>query len=86
MQQVLYANHFYSHIFLKINLLVSLQLIELHGVAYMIMQISCLILSLFATSDPVGGYSFTYIMTKRGSRMVVREFANCSSKCAFWGD
>ena len=60
---------FISHILIKINLLVSLQLIELHKVAYMIMQISSMLLSLFAWSDPVGDYSFAYIMTKRGSRM-----------------
>ena len=28
-----------------------------------------MLLSLVAMSDPVGDYSFAYIMTKRGSRM-----------------
>ena len=37
---------------------------------------SSMLLSLFATSDPVGGYSFVYLMTKRGS---------CSSKFTYWG-
>ena len=35
----------------------------------LIMQISSMLLSLFALSDPVGDYSFTYIMTKKGSSM-----------------
>ena len=63
MQNIL-ITHFH-----KINLIVSLQLIELHKVAYMIMQMSCMLLSLFATSDSFGGYSFAYLMTKRGSSM-----------------
>ena len=59
----------FIHTFLiKINLLVSVQLFEMHNVAYMTIQISCMLLSLFALSDPVGDYSFAYIMTKRGSR------------------
>ena len=60
---------FYHTFSIKINLLVSLQLFEMHKVAYMTMQISCMLLSLFALSDPVGDYSFAYIMTKRGSSM-----------------
>ena len=35
----------------------------------LIMQISRMLLSLFALSDPIGDYSFVYIMTKRGSRL-----------------
>ena len=54
---------------IKINLLVSLQLFEMHKVAYMTMQITSMLLSLFALSDPIGDYSFAYIMTKRGSRI-----------------
>ena len=57
------------HTFSQINLLVSLQLIAMHKVTYMYMQISCMLLSLVAMSDPVGDYSFAYIMTKRGSRI-----------------
>jgi len=45
-----------------------------------------MLLSLFALSDPLGDYSFAYIMTKKGSRLVVREVANCSSNCACWGE
>src|SRR5579862_9181070 len=60
----------FIHTFLiKINLLVSLQFIEMHKVAYMTMQIFSMLLSLFALSDPVWDYSFAYIMTKRGSRI-----------------
>ena len=60
----------FIHTFLiKINLLVSLQFLELYKVAYMTMQISCMLLSLIALSNPVGDYSFAYIMTKRGSRI-----------------
>ena len=33
----------------------------------LIMQISSMLLSLIALSNPVGDYSFAYIMTKRGS-------------------
>ena len=47
----------------------SLQLIELHKVHYMIMQMTCMLLSLFTTSDLVGEYSFAHLMTKRGSSM-----------------
>src|SRR5579862_541235 len=60
---------FYHTFSTKINLLVSLQLVEMHKVAYMTMQISSMLLSLFALSDPVGDYSFAYIMTKRGGRI-----------------
>ena len=60
---------FYHTFSIKINLLVSLQLFEMHKVAYMTMQISSMLLSLFTLSDPVGDYSFAYIMTKRGSRI-----------------
>ena len=59
---------FNSHIFNKINLLVSLQLIECISGLFNY-ALSCMLLSLFAMSDPVGDYSFAYIMTKRGSRM-----------------
>ena len=60
----------FIHTFLiQLNLLVSLQFIEMHKMAYMTMQIFSMILSLFALSDPVGDYSFAYIMTKRGSRI-----------------
>src|SRR5579862_5933777 len=54
---------------IKINLLVSLQFLEMHKVVYMTMQISSMLLSLFALSDPVGDYSFVYIMTKMESKM-----------------
>ena len=57
----------FIHTFLiKINLLVSLQFIEMHKVAYMTMQIFSMLLSLFALSDPIGDHSFAYIMTKGG--------------------
>ena len=76
---------FLIHTFsIKINLLVSLQFIEMHKVAYMIMQIFSMLLSLFALSDPVGDYSFAYIMTKRGSSMWWGEMLNCCSNCAYW--
>ena len=55
---------------IKINLHVSLQLLEMHKVAYISMQITSMLLSLFALSDPVEDCSFAYIMTKRGSRML----------------
>ena len=59
----------HTFFFYQINLLVSLQFIEMHKVAYMTIQIFSMLLSLFALSDPVGDYSFAYIMTKRGSRI-----------------
>ena len=43
-------------------------------------------ISLSLLSDPIGDYSFAYIITKRGSRMVVRGVANYGSNCACWGD
>ena len=39
---------------IKINLLVSLQLFEMHKLAYMTMQITSMLLSLVALSNPVG--------------------------------
>ena len=41
--------------------------------AYMTMQITSMLLSLFALRDLVGDYSFAYIMTKRGSSVWLRE-------------
>ena len=84
MIHVLFAKHFYSHIFNKNKSLC--QLFEMHKVAYMTIQITSMLLSLFALSGPVGDYSFAYIMTKKGSRLVVRGVANCSSNYACWGD
>ena len=69
MLHVLYAKHVCFTHFIQINLLVSLQFIEVHKVAYMTMQIFSMLLSLFDLSDPVGNYSFAYIMTKRESRI-----------------
>ena len=60
---------FYHTFSIKINLLVSFQFLKMHKVAYMTLQIFSMLLSLFALSDPVGDYSFAYIMTKRGSRL-----------------
>ena len=47
MLHVLYAKHFWFTHFIKINLLVSLLLIELHKVHFMIMQMTWMLSSLF---------------------------------------
>ena len=44
----------------------SLQLIELHKMHFMIMQMTCMLLSLFATSDPVGGLLLCPSHDKKG--------------------